>query len=192
MSISSFGAAGVKPGVVTSTTRPATPYLGMVIFETDTGYLRVWDGSAWDYLSQSQGTTTNLPISDIGTTGQTWTPTIAQGVALTKTVGVARYQRINKTVFAWWMMTITSTGTAAAPFTISLPVTANNADVVHGSGFFYDSNVATAYAGNFYNLSTTSAYFIGDWAGAGVFGTSPAVVLTNNDIIRGFFCYEAA
>jgi hypothetical protein len=33
----------------------------MVIFETDTGYLRVWDGSAWDYLSQSQATSEALP-----------------------------------------------------------------------------------------------------------------------------------
>ena len=51
MTISNFGAAGVKPGVCTSTTRPTTPYNGQVIYETDTGYLRVWDGSAWDYLS---------------------------------------------------------------------------------------------------------------------------------------------
>lgn len=53
MAISS-NATGLRPGVVTSTTRPTTPYTGQIIYETDTGYLRVWDGSAWDYLSQSQ------------------------------------------------------------------------------------------------------------------------------------------
>lgn len=45
---------GLRPGVCTSTTRPTTPYTGQIIYETDTGYLRVWDGSAWDYLSQKQ------------------------------------------------------------------------------------------------------------------------------------------
>jgi hypothetical protein len=51
MSISNFGAAGVKPGVCTSTTRPTTPYTGQIIFEVDTGLLRVWDGSVWDYFN---------------------------------------------------------------------------------------------------------------------------------------------
>jgi hypothetical protein len=51
VSISNFGAAGVKPGVCTSTTRPSTPYTGQIIFETDTGLLRVWDGSIWDYIN---------------------------------------------------------------------------------------------------------------------------------------------
>lgn len=45
---------GLKPGVCLSTNRPTTPYTGQVIYETDTGYLRVWNGSAWDYLSLKQ------------------------------------------------------------------------------------------------------------------------------------------
>lgn len=59
MAISS-NATGLRPGVCTSTTRPTTPYTGMLIYETDTGYLRVWDGSAWDYLSQKQDDTVGL------------------------------------------------------------------------------------------------------------------------------------
>ena len=38
---------GLKPGVCTSSNRPANPYVGMVIFETDTGLTQIWDGSAW-------------------------------------------------------------------------------------------------------------------------------------------------
>ena len=56
----SNNASGLRPGVCTSTTRPTAPYTGQIIFETDTGYLRVWDGSAWDYLSQSQNDTVGL------------------------------------------------------------------------------------------------------------------------------------
>jgi hypothetical protein len=36
-----------KPGVCTSTTRPAVPYTGQVIFETDTNKMLVWNTSAW-------------------------------------------------------------------------------------------------------------------------------------------------
>ena len=36
-----------KPGVCTSSTRPATPYEGQMIYETDTDKVLVWNGSAW-------------------------------------------------------------------------------------------------------------------------------------------------
>jgi hypothetical protein len=41
---------GLKPGICTSTTRPVTPFTGMIIYETDTLLAKVWTGSAWvDY-----------------------------------------------------------------------------------------------------------------------------------------------
>jgi hypothetical protein len=36
-----------RNGVCTSSTRPESPYLGQVIYETDTQLLKVWLGSAW-------------------------------------------------------------------------------------------------------------------------------------------------
>lgn len=52
-----LGASSViKPGVVTSTTRPSAPYIGQMIFETDTNLLRIWIGSAWKTLSFSNYT----------------------------------------------------------------------------------------------------------------------------------------
>ena len=49
MPISSFLApsAIAKPGVCTSSTRPASPYEGQFIYETDTDKTLVWNGSAW-------------------------------------------------------------------------------------------------------------------------------------------------
>jgi len=38
---------GQKSGVCTSSTRPQSPYVGQMIFETDTNLLKVWLGSAW-------------------------------------------------------------------------------------------------------------------------------------------------
>ena len=40
---------GLKPGVCTSTNRPANPYDGMMIYETDTDKVAVYDSSAWVY-----------------------------------------------------------------------------------------------------------------------------------------------
>ncbi len=37
----------MQPGVCTSTTRPASPYDGQMIYETDTDKTLVWNGSAW-------------------------------------------------------------------------------------------------------------------------------------------------
>jgi hypothetical protein len=43
----------IKPGVCTSTTRPASPYEGQVIYQTDTDQTLVWNGTAWRILSSA-------------------------------------------------------------------------------------------------------------------------------------------
>ena len=42
-----YGIGSLKPGVCTSSTRPAAPYVGQTIFETDTGFQKTWLGSNW-------------------------------------------------------------------------------------------------------------------------------------------------
>lgn len=42
-----------QPGVVTSTTRPATPYEGQVIYETDTNRVLVYDNTAWVMIADT-------------------------------------------------------------------------------------------------------------------------------------------
>jgi hypothetical protein len=43
--------AAVGAAVVTSSTRPAVPWSGQIIFETDTNNTLVWDGTAWEAVS---------------------------------------------------------------------------------------------------------------------------------------------
>ena len=38
---------GQTSGVCTSSNRPANPYIGQMIYETDTNRLKVWLGSVW-------------------------------------------------------------------------------------------------------------------------------------------------
>ena len=41
--------------VVTSTTRPGTPFAGQIIYESDTGNAQIWDGSAWKSFGSGGG-----------------------------------------------------------------------------------------------------------------------------------------
>ena len=40
--------AAIGASVVTSTTRPSSPYTGQIIYETDTALTLVWDGDSWE------------------------------------------------------------------------------------------------------------------------------------------------
>jgi len=44
----------IRPGVCTSSTRPASPYDGQVIYETDTDRTLVYNGTGWVFLSTSR------------------------------------------------------------------------------------------------------------------------------------------
>jgi len=81
MSVSSAN-RGLRPGVCTSSTRPSNPFTGQIIYETDTGFLRVWDGSAWDYLSQSLDSWTT-PRGVVGHDGSYATTAFSAATTLT-------------------------------------------------------------------------------------------------------------
>jgi microcystin-dependent protein len=52
-------ASGLRPGVCTSTTRPTTPYLGQLIFETDTFNINFWNGTTWQGAISAPAGTVN-------------------------------------------------------------------------------------------------------------------------------------
>ena len=60
----------VRPGVCTSTTRPASPFEGQVIYETDTNQVLVYSGTAWVMLGDldTPGGLQLIKTQTIGTT----------------------------------------------------------------------------------------------------------------------------
>ena len=56
-----------QSGVCTSSTRPATPYEGQVIYETDTDKTLIWNGSAWVYVATSTINPVGLELITTGT-----------------------------------------------------------------------------------------------------------------------------
>jgi hypothetical protein len=159
----------VKPGVCTSSTRPASPYDGQVIYETDTDKALVWDGSAWDILSDMGAWTT-------------WTPTITAGSGTFTTVsGTGRYNQMGKTVNGNYTITITTNGTAAGDVRFTLPVTAfSGINTVIGSGF---ESAASGTMNQIALFSSTQAYIV-----TYIYGYPGA----NGYTLRGTFTYEAA
>jgi len=62
----------IQPGVCTSSTRPASPYEGQCIYETDTDMMALWNGSAWRYIASTTATSgTVLQVQSTTVTAQT-------------------------------------------------------------------------------------------------------------------------
>ena len=77
--------------VCTSTTRPAMPWVGQTIFETDTKISRLWDGASWLMAGANRGGVTDVTFDSNGVGvltygGLGFTPT---GVTTTAVVSVA-------------------------------------------------------------------------------------------------------
>lgn len=124
----------LKSGVCTSSTRPASPYEGQVIYETDTDKTLVWNGTTWIVTAHSGA-------------WQAWSPTYTNLTIGNGTV-IARYSQVGKTVTFVFEFTLGSSGSSvgSAP-AISLPVV--GATVVNswlGTARYLDNGV-TNYAG---------------------------------------------
>ena len=69
MAISSaLGVGSLTPGVCTSTSRPANPFEGQLLYETDTDMLVIWNGSAWRYIASTTATNGTILQVDSATT----------------------------------------------------------------------------------------------------------------------------
>ena len=136
----------VKPGVCTSSTRPASPYQGQVIYETDTKKTLAYSGSAWDILSDMGAWTT-------------WTPTITADTGTFTTVsGAGRYVQTGKTVTGTAVITITTNGTAAGAVKITPPISMSGNYIAGTSvGFGREGSVT----GNALNVEYRSASVMG-------------------------------
>lgn len=124
-----------------------------------------------------------------------YTPTLVQGVTVTKTVNHATYMRIGRLVAVSMYLTCTSAGTANNAVTIGIPVTsARSGDPCGGAGWLYDASAVTFYSGVPLLATTTTAniYANAVTAAMGQTGGSFTAALASSDQIRCNFIYEAA
>lgn len=121
-----------------------------------------------------------------------YTPTLTQSGAVTKTVDYSRYTKIGRLVTFAFALTVTGSGTAANNVTVSLPFTAAGSVGTHaGVMLVYDSSTTTRYNGNAELNSTTTCALSYNQASTSLWGTLPNIALAVGDIIRGTITYEA-
>lgn len=102
------GSLGAIP--ILSTAWPASSPAGLLLFETDTGTLRVADGTSLRF------------VADAG--WKTYTPTIVNGGTATLTSVAGRWKRISeKTVTGSMVMTIANAGNGSSQVGFTLPTT---------------------------------------------------------------------
>lgn len=72
-----------------------------------------------------------------------YTPTLVQGVTVTKTVTYAKYTKIGRLVAVNMLLTVTGAGTAGAGLVVGLPVAAANATSLMTVGTFFVRDAST-------------------------------------------------
>jgi hypothetical protein len=159
----------------------------MVIYETDTDLVKVWDGSEWDTVG---------PINP--ESWQAWTPTIT-GLTIGNGTVVARYWKANKTVLIEGSITWGSTTSASGTLGVSLPLEAKRSDTYIGISRARDVSVRPYPVSTFLLNSTTINFLRFDtnngitgilYESAVVNGTSPFTwVNTDQLLFQGV--YEA-
>lgn len=172
-----FASTAARDAAITS------PVAGQVAATTDTYSLWFRGAAAW------------AQIGPLGAVWETWTPTLTQSGAVTKTVTYGRYQRIGRTVIAQCDLAVTGAGTGNNAITVSLPVTSAAAGSrVIGSGHVYDSSAAVNYSQNAVCNTTTTAAIHSTGAGQllGVTGSAMNAALAAGDAVTFAVTYEGA
>lgn len=126
----------------------------------------------------------------------TYTPTLTQSGAVTKTVQQARYTQIGKLIVGELYLTVTGTGTASNAILVGLPVACAQTTAPLGSGFIFDSSAASAQVGHWLCASSTSVMHLllhgGNGQGAGATASGFTAALASGDQVRAQFSYEIA
>ena len=143
----------------------------------------------------AQGITSGavLPAATLQSIGAAWvdyTPTLTQGVTVTKTITVARYCQLQKTIIVQIALGCTSSGTSGSQVRVGLPISARATSTMTAFGYIYDASTNDMYNVTGYAATGTTINFFYQTGNA--FGVSPAVTLANTDQISLNFSYEIA
>ena len=99
-----YGIGSLRPGVCTSSTRPASPFDGQVVYETDTNLVQAYNGSAWETVNPISAVASAQVLTGQTTTSTSYTDLATAGPAVTLTTGttalvlvMAGYASVNTT-----------------------------------------------------------------------------------------------
>lgn len=167
--------------ILTSSTRPTVPYTGELLYETDTGLYKSFNGSSWvDLATPSAGA------------WQTWTPSNTN-VTVGNGTQVARFTRIGRTITAHYQLTFGSTTAFSGGVSIGLPVAVRSGFEAVGTSWLLDSGTRN-YPGAVRPVSgdTTKVAIIHPISAPGTVDATNPFTWTTNDILSFTVTYEVA
>lgn len=171
--------------ICTSTTRPAVPFEGLEIYETDTDKKFVYTGSVW------------VCTAYLGAYDAFTNPVITQPGTITRTVTSSEYTKIGRNVKGQMVLSVTGAGTANNAITVSMPFTARyGASNAMGTGYLYYA-AGNTRVGFLVIAATTTTFRFSQTADTvnpllGQTGSSFAIGLAAGDAIVFNYDYEAA
>lgn len=167
----------VQPGVCTSTTRPASPYKGQTIYETDTGRLLVYYGvtTGWQLPWGQPWGVLGVGIKTSNQTGIGATAVDVSQLSVTWTAVANRYYRTSAIIPVF--------SQASANSYVVLTITDGASTVKQQTNLFtvagYDINLNTfAIESNISAGSTTRKARIATTAGSGVVSSNSSIYPT--------------
>lgn len=130
----------------------------------------------------------------------TYTPSLTQGSALTKTVNAGAYMRIGRLIHATFDLSITSAGTSGNPILVGLPVAMDSTLNVVGGWLRYDDAskspadpmIGIPWTSTTSTVGMLSGAYDGDATRLVDFLGYTATVAASGDRIYGFLTYCAA
>ena len=135
---SGIGIGSQRPGVCTSTTKPASPFTGQVIYMTDTDETAVWDGTYWEGLNRSRDR--NVVINGAMQVAQRGTSTASITASAYYTAD--RFATANTTL-GTWTQSVEADAPTGSGFRNSLKMLCTTADAspAAGDGLRIDQNI---------------------------------------------------
>ena len=170
MAVSNFipSSRVMQPGVCTSTTRPASPFTGMVIYETDTNRTMVWQGSAWVMLTDADTPPASqlVKVQTIGTN-----------------VGSVTVTNAFSSEFDSYQITVTG-GSCGGDYGLNMTLGSTT------SGYYYAGFYLTYAGTNPFNLNGNNAAF---WGATGIATTNTlsANIFVNNPYLAKHTYFSA-
>lgn len=158
---------------------------GMVAYLIDLDKWTVYSGSAWSTIGPLHGPMTS------------YTPTLVQSGAVTKTVNRGKYTRFAREIRGDFNLGVTAAGGASFPVLVGLPVaafaTAGPTDVI-GNGYIRDASAGIKYRGMLVFIDTLQVQFLTTHSTTdGYLGNVDfTAALASGDQVSGTFRYEAA
>lgn len=148
-----------QPGVCTSSTRPASPYEGQVIYETDTNRTLVWDNAAWvDPSTGKSGRSGLVKVTPTSVVNGTVDSDGLVSFTTQSSVSVNGCFTSSFTNYLVQVVNITTSGTD----NVLCRMRGSGSDATGASDYVYSFRQYTSLnvLGGDYNSATSSAYII--------------------------------